>query len=84
MPEFGYAEVDATTGLTIPVQGADNVSDRQTNLWIKPGLSINVATGASGASTWNSYDSYGEVDITSIEITHSGSGSANLTCTFVA
>lgn len=85
LPEFGYGEVDSTTGLTIATLGADNVTDRQTNLWGgKPGsLTIDVADGSQvGATTWNSHDSYGELPITSLEITHSG-GTANISCMFI-
>jgi len=86
LPEFGYGEVDSTTGLTIPVLGADNVTDRHTNVWGgKPGsLTISVADGSQPAgTTWNSYDSYGDLPITSLEITHSG-GTNKISCMFIA
>lgn len=84
LPEFGYGEVDSTTGLTTPTLGADNVTDRQTNIWGgKPGsLTIDVADGTQGATIWNSYDSYGDLPITSLEITHSG-GTADISCMFI-
>ena len=85
LPEFGFGTVDPGTGLTIPTLGADNVADRTMNQWGgNPGaLSISVADGTQSAGVWNSYDSYGELPITSLEITHSG-GTASITCTFIA
>lgn len=85
LPEFGFGTVDSGTGLTIPTLGADNVADRPTNVWggNLGALSISVADGTQSATTWNSYDSYGELPIASLEITHSG-GTASITCTFIA
>lgn len=84
LPEFGSGTVDSTTGLTIATLGADNVADRQMNAWGgNPGsLTIAVADGSQSATIWNSYDSYGQLPITSLEITHSG-GAANIICTFI-
>jgi len=86
LPEYGYGEVDATTGITTATTGADNVSDRAVNLWGSgPGaLTIAVADGSQGtSSTWNSYTHYGDLPISSLEIAHSG-GAANIVCTFIA
>lgn len=82
-PEFGYGEVDPTTGITIPVIGADNVPDRITVLFgSNPGsFDIQVADGTQSAvSVWNSYETYGELPITSIEV---ATDAATLTCTFI-
>ena len=82
-PEFGYGEVDSTTGLTVPVIGADNISNRQVITYgANPGaFEIQVADGTqSSVSVWNSYETYGELPITSIEVT---TDAATLTCTFI-
>lgn len=81
LPAFGYAEVDSGTGLATKVVGADNVADRAYNIWAANGLDITVSSGV--AATWNSYDSYGDLNINSVEFTLSG-GISTLTCTFVA
>lgn len=85
LPEFGFGTVDPGTGLTIPTLGADNVADREVNVWGgNPGsLAISVADGTQSATIWNSYDNYGDLPITSFQIVHSG-GTASITCTFVA
>jgi hypothetical protein len=72
--------------LTIPVLGADNVSDRTINVWggNEGALTISVADGSQSSSlSWNSYDSYGNLPITSLEIAHSG-GATDIICTFIA
>lgn len=81
LPAFGYAQVNSETGLATKVVGADNVSDRAYNIWGGNGLAISVSTGTP--AIWNSFDSYGEMDITSVEFSLSG-GLSEFTCTFIA
>lgn len=83
LPEFGSASIDQTTGLSVMTLGADNVPDRIINNWGgNPGaFEISVADGSQSAPVvWNSYETYGELPITSIEVTTSAT---QLTCTFI-